>query len=171
MTNITAMGAVGAMGTDSQWWGYEKTLTNTTTELCDYHNQHHRLCQHHKQPPTSLQCYQPHCRYMNIMSPTAELYEDRLHPFHRKTHNMLTTTEVDEHYHLDPCTVTWIPQPPTLQLYEYDHNQSRWKALSSWRWCLWEDGNLASTTHRHKKSIGSLFFIWQVFFSCASSIY
>ena len=123
MTNITAMGAVGAMGTDSQWWGYEKTITNTTTELCDYHNQHHRLCKHHKQHPTSFQCYQQHCRYMNIMSPTADLYEDRLHPFHRKTHNVLTTTEVDEHYHLDPCTVTWIPQPPTLQLYEYDHNQ------------------------------------------------
>ena len=63
MTNITAMGAVGAMGIDSQWWGYEKTITNTTTELCDYHNQHHRLCKHHKQHPTSFQCYQQHCRY------------------------------------------------------------------------------------------------------------
>ena len=117
MTNITAMGAVGAMGIDSQWWGYEKTITNTTTELCDYHNQHHRLCKHHKQHPTSFHCYQQHCRYVNIMSNTAELYEDRLHPLQRITYNMLTTAEVDEHYHLDPCRVTWIPQPPTLQSY------------------------------------------------------
>ena len=111
------------------WELWEQTasgeaISDTTTELCDYHNQHRRLCYRHKQHPTSFQCCQHHCRYVNIISTTAELNEDHLLPLHRIIDNMLSTAEVRRTLPLRPLQDHMnTTATNSSELYEYDHNQ------------------------------------------------